>query len=67
MKMYPQKVKNPKNLGNNFSFVGILSPTDEKKGSVGRNCGFGSLPKCQGSTTLVKTEGRTKVPMLPIK
>ncbi len=59
--MYLQKV-----IEKNFSFAGILSPTNEKRRiwirkSVVRIRGSGTVPKCHGSTTLVKTKGRTKM------
>jgi hypothetical protein len=51
-------LKAKKLLKKNLFFVGILAATDEKiririRMSVVRIHGFGSVPKCHGSTTLV--------------
>jgi hypothetical protein len=65
--MYLQKKKKRKNFEKELFFVGILSATDKKAGSGAgvesvsvshysvvriRESGSGSIPKCQGSTTL---------------
>jgi hypothetical protein len=49
--------KKERNKKENLFFVSILSATDEKagSGSVSQWCGSGSVPKCYGSTTLVRS------------
>ncbi len=54
----PSKCNKQKTLEKNLVFVGILSATDEKsririRMSVVRIHGWGSVPKCHGSTTMV--------------
>jgi hypothetical protein len=46
----PSKVIRKKTL-KKLIYVGMLKATDEN--SMIRICGFGSVPKCQGSTTLL--------------